>query len=79
MPCVTGQYSESLKNDNRVSEFLEGAADLSSFWSQLMFTLAILGSIAVGGLLAATAYCIYLNEMNRIAAAPKAVGNPTAK
>jgi hypothetical protein len=44
-----------------------------------MFTLAILGSIAVGGLLAATAYCICRNEMDRITGKLKAAGNPTAK
>jgi hypothetical protein len=31
-----------------------------------MVTIAILGSIAVGGLLAATAYCISRNEIVRI-------------
>ena len=32
----------------------------------LMFTFAILGSVAVGALLAATAYCICRNEIVRI-------------
>jgi hypothetical protein len=44
-----------------------------------MVTFAILGSIAVGGLLAAIAYGICRNEIVRITGAPKAIGNPTAK
>jgi hypothetical protein len=42
-----------------------GLADLSSFGVSHMVTFALLGSVAVGALLAATAYFICRNEIVR--------------
>jgi hypothetical protein len=54
------------KSDRRISKFHEGspwARRLKLAWSQPMVTIVILGSVAVGGLLAATGYRICRNEI----------------
>jgi hypothetical protein len=66
MPCVTGQYSElprAIVGSPSSTKEAPGPRRLKLAWSQPMVTIVILGSVAVGGLLATTGYRICRNEI----------------